>query len=178
MPTARKVDEVKDLAEEMSRSQLAVLADYRGLTVAEMARLRRQLREGETRLTVAKNTLIKRAAQESGIDASIERLLAGPTAIAFVHHSDIGKSAKALNEYARGSKVFSIKGAVLGKRVLDANRVQQLAELPPREVLLGRVVGGMQAPIAGLVTVLGGTVRSLMYVLQARRDQLAAQQGG
>lgn len=175
MATARKVNGVKELADELSHARMAVLADYRGLTVAEMGRLRRLLREGETNLTVAKNTLIKLAAAETGVDAGIDRLLAGPTAIAFIHNSDIGKSTKVLTDYARVSKVFAIKGAVLGKTVLDPDRVQQLAALPPREVLLGRVVGAMQAPIAGLVTVLGGTVRGLMYVLQARRDQLTAQ---
>ncbi|MDA8217314.1 MAG: 50S ribosomal protein L10 [Dehalococcoidales bacterium] len=178
MPTTKKVDTVKEIADELANSQLAVLADYRGLTVAEIGQLRRQLREGETQLMVAKNTLIKRAAAQSGVESSVEQFLAGPTAVAFVHSRDIAKSAKALSTYARASKVFAIKGGILGKRVLAADLVQQLADLPPREVLLARVVGGMQAPISGLVTVLGGTVRGLMYVLQARKDQLTAEQGG
>jgi large subunit ribosomal protein L10 len=178
VPTTRKVDTVKELVDELANSQLAVLADYRGLTVSEIGQLRRQLREGETQLMVAKNTLIRRAAQENGVEASVEQFLTGPTAVAFVHGADIAKSAKALSNYARTSKVFVIKGGILGHRAIDADRVQQLADLPSRDVLLARVVGGMQAPISGLVTVLGGTVRGLMYVLQARKDQLAAQQGG
>ena len=178
MATAKKAQEVKHLADELANSQLVVLTDYRGLTVAEIGHLRRQLRETDTRLEVAKNTLVRRAASEVGVENSINDLLAGPTALALVHQEDIATTAKALRDYAREAKTFAIKGGVLGKRVLTADQVQQLADLPSREVLLARVVGGMQAPIAGLVTVLGGTVRSLMYVLQARRAQLEAQQGG
>lgn len=178
MPTTRKVNAVKELANELARSQMAVLADYRGLTVAEIGQLRRQLRQGDTVLAVTKNTLLKRAAEERGLDSAINAMLAGPTAVAFVHSPDIAKTAKALSDYARVSKVFTVKGAILGTKVFGADRVQQLADLPSREVLLGRVVGGMQAPISGLVTVLSGTVRGLMYVLQARQDQLTAQQGG
>lgn len=178
MPTAKKAGEIQHLAKELKESQLVVVGDYRGLTVSEIGRLRRQLRESQTSFEVAKNTLIKRAADEIGIEKQLESLLAGPTALAFSRQTDIAKTAKSMSDYARGSKVFKIKGAVLGKRVLDADQVQQLADLPPREVLLGRVVGQMQAPITGLVTVLGGTVRGLLYALNARQEQLAAQQGG
>jgi large subunit ribosomal protein L10 len=140
--------------------------------------LRRQLRASQTSFEVAKNTLILRAAQEVGIEAGLDTILNGPTAVAFSRQPDVAQTAKSLSDYARTSKVFAIKGGVMGKRVLNADQVQQLADLPPREVLLGRVVGGIQAPIAGLVTVLGGTVRGLAYVLNARKEQLAAQQGG
>lgn len=178
MPTAKKAGEIQHLTTELVESRLVVIGDYRGLTVAEIGRLRRQLRDSQTTLEVAKNTLIKRAADEVGIEKQLDTLLAGPTALAFSRQTDIAKAAKSMTDYARVSKVFKIKGAVLGKRVLDANQVQQLADLPSREVLLGRVVGQMQAPITGLVTVLGGTLRGLMYALNARQEQLAAQQGG
>ncbi|MHB1134480.1 MAG: 50S ribosomal protein L10 [Chloroflexota bacterium] len=178
MPTPRKLDAVKELAADLSQAQLVVLADYRGLSVSDIGKLRRDLRKSETQLSIAKNTLIKLAAEQTGVETSINDMLAGPTAIAFVRTTDIARSAKALSDYARVSKTFSIKGAVLGKRVVNASRVQEIADLPPREVLVGRVLGTMQAPIAGLVTVLGGTVRSLLYALQARSDQLNAQQGG
>lgn len=178
MATAQKVAAVEHLAEVLSQSRLVILSDYRGLSVAEIGRLRRQLREADATLEVAKNTLVRRAAQQVGIaEARFEAMLQGPTVLTFSRQPDIARTAKTLSDYARGSRTISIKGGLLGKRVLDAQDVERLAELPPREVLLARVVGGMQAPIAGLVTVLGGTVRGLMYVLQARKEQLA-QQGG
>ncbi len=177
MPTPKKAATIEHLTEELAKARLAILSDYRGLTVAEISRLRRQLRESDTNLEVAKNTLLQRAAAQVGVEDRIGELLKGPTAVAFSHQQDIGKVAKTLSEYARMSKAFAIKGAVLSRRVLGAEDVQRLAELPPREVLLARAVGGMQAPYVGLVTVLGGTVRGLLNVLQARKEQLA-QQGG
>jgi large subunit ribosomal protein L10 len=178
VPKPKKVEAVKRLADQMTQAQLVVLTDYRGLSVAEISQLRRRMRESGTRIEVAKNTLLKLAANQVGIDEPFNTLLEGPTAVAFVQGTDLAQPAKAITDYARVSKVFTIKGAALGKRTLSVDQVQQLADLPPREVLLARVVGGVQAPIAGLVTVLGGTVRGLLYTLQARREQLEAQQGG
>lgn len=178
LPTAAKAKTIQHLIQQLAESQLVVVGDYRGLSVAEIGRLRRQLRASQTALEVAKNTLVLRAAQEVGIEKGLENILKGPSALAFSRQPDVAVAAKALSDYARTSKAFVIKGGVLGRRVLDADQVQQLADLPPREVLLARVVGGMQAPIAGLVTVLGGTLRGLVTVLNARKDQLAAQQGG
>ncbi len=177
MPTPKKAAVIEHLAEELAKARLAVLSDYRGLTVAEIGRLRRQLREFDTSLEVAKNTLLQRAAAQVGVEARIDELLKGPTAVAFSYEPDISKVARTLTDYARTSKAFAIKGAVLSRRVLGAEDVQRLAELPPREQLLARAIGGMQAPYVGLVTVLSGTLRGLLNVLQARQEQLA-QQGG
>lgn len=178
MPTKAKASAIKHFVKELSEAQLVVVGDYRGLTVTEISRLRRQLRDSQTTFEVAKNTLVKRAADAVGIEETLGQLLAGPTALAISHETDIAKPAKVLSDYARVSRIFTIKGGVLGKRVLTADQVRDIADLPPREVLLGRFVGQMQAPIVGLVTVLGGTVRGLANVLNARKEQLAAQQGG
>ena len=170
MVVAKKAEEVAALKERFKSNELAVITDYRGLTVAEVTNLRRQLRPLGVEYTVAKNTLANLAAQEAGV-SELSSLLVGPTAIAF-SHGDSAKVAKVLTEYAQGSKVFKIKGGVLQGRVISPEQLTSLAELPPREVLLARVIGGMQSPIVGLVTVLNGTLQSFYRVLQARQEQL------
>lgn len=163
---------IDQLARELASSQLAVLTDYRGLTVAEISELRRRLREIGVEYHVSKNTLTRAAAKKAGVGA-VEPLLVGPTAIAFAS-DDVTKAAKVLRDYAKGSKVFSIKGGVLSGKVIGAGDVVELAELPPREVLVAKVLGLMQSPVAGLVNVLSGPTRNLAYVLRARAEQLQA----
>ena len=170
---AKKAEAVSELKEKLEKSDLAVLTDYRGLTVAEMTQLRTQLRQVGVEYKVAKNTLTRFAAEQAGVP-SLSPLLVGPTAIAFAS-DDVVKAAKVLTEYAKSSKLFKIKGAVLQGKVIGTEQLAELAELPPREVLVAKVIGGMQAPIAGLVNVLNGTLVSLLRVLQARQHQLESQ---
>lgn len=165
-----KQQQVDELAERLGRASLTVLTDYRGLTVAEMGALRGRLREAGGEFKVAKNTLTRRAAQSLG-HAELVPLLEGPTGLA-LGYGEAAVFAKAMNEYARTSRVLTMKGALLGNRVLPATDVGRLADLPPREELLARVVGGVQSPIVGIVTVLNGTLRNLVGVLEARRQQL------
>src|SRR5581483_5893155 len=127
------------------------LADYRGLTVAEMSRLRGRLREAGGEFHVAKNTLARRAAERLGY-AELVPYLVGPTGLAA--GKDPGALAKALQEYGRAQRTFVLKGAVLGSRILPPAEVGRLADLPSREQLIAQVVGGFQAPITGLVNVL------------------------
>lgn len=170
MVNKRKVEIVDELADLLAKSELAILTDYRGLTVAEMAQLRQQLREFGVEYHVAKNTLVRFAAEKAGYP-DMSAMLTGPTAIAFAK-DDVAKAAKALKEYARTSKVFAIKGGVISRRVLSAEEVGAIADLPPKEVLIAKVIGTAQAPIVNLVSVLGGPIRSFAYVLQARAQQL------
>ncbi len=174
MPTERKEKIIEELCQDLSRSTAAIVADYRGLTVSQIGELRSKLRDIGVEFHVAKNTLTARAAQKAGI-VGMDPLLEGPTAIAFVTN-DVIAPAKALADFARTSKIMTIKGAVLQGRVLNATQVEALATLPPREVLMARVLGGMQGPLVGIVSVLNGTVRSLAYILQARADQLSGQE--
>ena len=167
-----KQQQVDELADRIGRASLTVLADYRGLTVADMATLRGRLRDAGGEFKVAKNTLTRRAAQSLGREALVP-LLEGPTGLA-LGYGDPSAFAKAMSDYARTSRVLTMKGALLGTRVLAADDVGRLADMPPREVLLARVVGGIQSPIAGIVMVLNGTLRNLVGVLEARRQQLAA----
>ncbi len=166
----QKEKEVEELSDLLSRSSLVVLTDYRGLTVADMASLRRKLREQGVEYRVAKNTLTGFAAERVG-KADLKGTLVGPTAIAFVSGEE-SAAARALADYERGSKVFKIKGAMLGTQVLAAQRIGELANMPARPVLLSQVVAGFQSPISGVVGVLGGLLSGLVGTLEARRQQL------
>jgi large subunit ribosomal protein L10 len=170
VPTEKKVQEVADIAEMLRTATLAVLTEYRGLTVADLQRLRRELRPHESEFRVVKNTLAGLAADEVGL-GEIRPLLEGPTAMVIAKAEPVAP-AKIVNDFVRTSKILKVKGAVLEGQMIPVGEIERLATLPPREVLLGQVVAGFQSPIAGLVGVLSGTIRSLAYVLQARADQL------
>lgn len=160
---------VAELQEKLAKVNGAVLTDFRGLTVKESTDLRRRLREQGAELRVVKNRLLKRAVQATGI-TGLDQYLEGPTAIALAF-GDPAAMAKALHQFARDHKNLVLKAGILGQRTITAEEVVKLAELPPREVLLGRVLGQMQAPLVGLVSVLQGPVRQLVYVLEAIRKQ-------
>lgn len=170
MPTQRKVESVADLTDKLSRTQLTVVTDYRGLTVAEITDLRKKLRETGAELIVAKNTLTLRAAKETGHEA-LESLLSGPTAIAFAF-KDASKTAKAINDFNKGPKKLVVRGGMLGNALLGANVLEQVASLPTREQVLAQIVGGVAAPVSGVVGVLNAAITNVLYVLQARIDQL------
>ena len=170
MPTQRKSDSVADLTDKLSRTQLALVADYRGLTVAEISDLRKKLRETGAELIVAKNTLTLRAAKDSGRDA-LEPLLSGPTALAFAY-VDAAKTAKAINEFNRGPKKLVVRGGMLGNSLLGTSVLDQVASLPTRDQVLAQVVGTVSAPISGVVGVLNAAITNVLYTLQARIDQL------
>src|SRR4051794_36519353 len=128
MPTQHKMELVADLTDKLSRTQFMVIGDYRGMSVAEVNDLRRRLREIGAELIVAKNTLALRAAEATGY-AALEPLLVGPTVIAFAY-DDIAKAAKAINDFNRGPKKLVVRGGMLGKQVLAANALDQVASLP------------------------------------------------
>ncbi len=146
-----------------------VVADYRGLTVAEISDLRKRLRETGAELIVAKNTLTLIAAKETGHEA-LEPLLAGPTALAFAY-DDVSKTAKVINDFNRGPKKLVVRGGMLGKNVLGASALDQVASLPSREQVLAQIVGGISSPVAGVVGVINAAITNVLYVLQARIDQ-------
>ena len=170
MPTPKKVEEVQEIADLLRESPLAILTDYRGLSVTDLQNLRSQLRPHQANIRIVKNTLTAIAAQQVGY-ASIQPLLEGPTALVTTVE-DVVAPSKVVNDFVRTSRILQIKGALLEGQLIPASEVENLAALPPREVLLGKVVGGMQAPMYGLVAVLAGTIRQLGYVLQARAEQL------
>jgi len=164
---------VEAVYEKMQSCKSAILADYRGLTVAAVTELRNKLRESNSDLKVAKNTLIKIAVDKIGIEG-LDPYLEGPTAIAFGYDDPVAP-AKILSEFARTNKELEIKGGVLEGRVITAEGVKGLASLPSREVLLAKVLGGMQAPLNGFANVLQGNIRNFVYVLEAVRKQKAGE---
>lgn len=173
LPTQRKIDAVADLSEKMSRTQFTVVADYRGLTVAEISDLRKRLREAGAELIVAKNTLTLIAAKQNGMEA-LEPLLAGPTALAFAY-DDVAKTAKVINEFNRGPKKLVVRGGMLGKDLLKADALDKVASLPSREQVLAQIVGGVAAPVSGVVGVINAAITNVLYVLQARIDQQSSE---
>lgn len=173
MPTPKKVEQVEEITSLLRESQLSILTDYRGLSVADMQGLRAQLRPHEARIRVVKNSLAAIAADNVGL-GELRSSLTGPTALVTSTADPVGPS-KVISDFAKATHILQIKTGVLEGQVISIDEIENLAGLPSREVLLSLVVGGIQAPITGLVGVLAATIRSLAYVLQARADQL---QGG
>ena len=171
MSREKKVQIMDKLQEIFSTCSVGILADYRGLSAPEMTELRRSLREAGIEYKVIKNTLARFAAEKAGKN-ELMNFFNGPTSIAF-SYGDIMGPARALAEYIRDSKdAIRIKGGFLSDRLLTAKDVIVLATLPPREILLAKIVGGMQSPIIILLSHLATPMRGLVNVLQARIQQL------
>ena len=170
MPTDVKRQAVAELAELLRTSTAMAVADYRGLRVSEMQSVRRTLRDSGVKLTVAKNRLLKIAADETG-RTELKQLLDGPTALATVD-GDEAAMAKALTEALRPySRTVTVRGGLLGDRAIDASQLTRLATLPSRDALLASVAGGMAAPLTGMAGVLAANLRNLVGVLSAVADK-------
>lgn len=165
----RKGTVVEEIRERLAGADAALLTEYRGLKVTEIAALRAALRPMATEYKVFKNTLARRAAEEAGLTDLIP-MLEGPVAIAFVH-GDAVSAAKALRDFARSTPALTIKGGLLGQRVLFATDVEALAEVPPREVLLARLAGGFQAPLTKAAGLFQAFTRNMAYGVKALIDQ-------
>lgn len=161
--------------ENISRSQGVIFTDYRGMAASEVNQLRAELKQVGGNFMVVKNTLLRIALGELGLPEP-EELLKGPLALG-LGYQDITQVAKKIVEYSEDSGLPVVKGGLMGKQLLSAEEIKALAELPPREVLLTQVASGIKAPLYGLVGVLSGVLRSFLYVLQARVQQLEAPQG-
>ena len=172
MPKEEKIEAVQELRKSIEGSSSLLLTDYRGLTVSEITALRRSLRESGADYKVVKNTLFKLAAEKLA-DSGVYDLLAGPTAVAFVHNDPIAP-AKKIMDFAREHKDLEVKGGYVEGRLLTADQVQALSKIPPKEILLAQLLGSMQSPISGLVGTLQGLMSNLVYTLQAVSDQKAA----
>jgi large subunit ribosomal protein L10 len=170
MPTEAKKTTVAELRDELARSRTMIVSEYRGLTVKEIAEVRRALRQQDVRYRIVKNRLMRIAAGDGVADA-LNPLLTGPTAIAF--GTDEAATARAVIDATRVYKAITITGGVLGQRRIDADGVTRLASLPPREVLLARLAGAIQSPTATLASLLGANIRNLGYALTQVRDQKA-----
>jgi len=182
-PRPEKVAIVEEIKEWMGRSEIAVLVNFHGMNVAEINELRRRFRQAGVKFKVYKNTLLNIAFRDLNVPEEVKEYLFGPTAVAFCQDATV--PAKVLKEFIEEFEKPQIKGAILGlKRVIDADAVQELAKLPPKEELVAKLLGNLNAPIAnliytlnsinpayGLVNVLRGTINKLIFALRAIAEQ-------
>ena len=167
---------VEEMKEKLQSAQGAVFVGFSGLTVADVTKLRRKFREGGVEYKVIKNTLTRIAADELGYSA-LDAIFEGPTALAY-STEDAVAPAKILKEFIKETKTeaLTVKAGLADDQVIDVAAVDALASLPSREELLAKLVGSMQAPISGLVNVLQGNIRNMVYVLDAVRAKKAEQE--
>ena len=166
---------VAELTEKLRSAETLFVADYRGLTMPQIDSLRGKLIENGARLSVVKNTLTRRAAEAAGADALLA-LLEGPSAIAFIEaDGDMVAVAKALADSARETKVLEIRGGVMQGREISASDVEELAKLPPLDVLRGQVLGAIIAPLSAIAALVNAPLQNLYGLIDARIEQLQAQ---
>ena len=172
----KKEQLVNEYGERVARAQVMIWAQYRGIRASQMEQLRGRLRGIGAEMVVIKNTLMRVALEQANLPRDSE-VMGGPCAVTFAY-DDIGAAARAVTDFARANpNMYEIKGGLVAGEVVDSGRIIFLSRLPPRDVLLAQVVGGIQAPISGLVGALAAIIRSLLYVLNARKDQLQAAPG-
>jgi large subunit ribosomal protein L10 len=152
---------------------LTIVADYRGLSVNDLQTLRGNLRPFGAEFHIAKNTLARIAATNAGIEG-LDPILEGPTALVLAYEDIVGPS-KAISDFARTSRILSVKGGVMNQKFIAPSDVEAVASLPSREVLLAKLLGMLQSPMARAVGVLGGPNRSVAYLMQARVNQLGGE---
>lgn len=172
LPSAKILEQkqqfVNDLSENIKNSVTGVLVEYKGITVAQDQDLRAKLRESGTTYAVIKNSLLERAFKDAGYDG-MGGYFVETTALAL--SGDMTAPAKVLSEFAKKNKFFKIKAGFVDGNAIDAAGVETLASLPSKEVLIAQVLGGFNAPISGLVTVLNGNIRGLAVALNAIKEQ-------
>lgn len=156
-----KAKQVAEVQEKIAKAQSVVVFDYRGLSVSEVTALRNEMRKAGVEYVVLKNSIVERAAKEAGVDDAILAYLKGPSAFAF-GYEDAVAPAKILKDCIKKTKKCEMKGGIINGVVSDAEAMNALADLPPREVLIARLLGSMMSPISGLAIVL---------------DQIAKQKG-
>jgi large subunit ribosomal protein L10 len=163
---------VAELTERLKSADTLIVADYRGLTMPQIDALRGRLLEHGARLSVVKNTLTRRAAEAAGVDALLA-LLEGPSAIAFIEsEGDPAAVAKALADSARETRVLAVRGGLMQGRQISAEDVDELAKLPPLDVLRGQVIGAIVAPLNALLALVNAPLQDLVGLLDARIEQL------
>jgi large subunit ribosomal protein L10 len=172
MPRTEKVAVVEEVRDKLRDADAAVLTEYRGLSVTDLAQLRGALRPAGTEYKVFKNTLARRAVEAAGLPDLLP-LLEGPVAIAFVH-GDAVVAAKALRDFGRANPSLVVKGGLLGPRVLSGPEMRSLAEIEPREVLLARLANGFQAPLTRAAGLFQAFTRNFAYGVRAYIDQRVA----
>ena len=165
----QKATAIADIAERIGDSQAIFAVDYRGITVAQIAELRSNLRAADATFAVVKNSLTERAADEVGAEV-LKEFLAGPTALTFVR-GDAAVAAKAIADYARTTQLLPFKGGLMDGSPLDVDQIRALSKLPSREVLYGQLVGVVASPVGGLVRSLAALLGGLASALGQVREK-------
>jgi large subunit ribosomal protein L10 len=170
-----KKQSVDELAEKLERASVVIATTYGGLTVAQMTDLRRKLRAQQVEFRVIKNTLARFSAAKAGKE-QMDKIVKGPTAVAF-GYGDVSIPAKTLLEHIRSSKIdLKVNGGLIGNRLLTTAEVSSLATMPPKEVLVAKLLGQLKSPLYSLASVLNANIAGLAQVLSARQKQM--EQGG
>ncbi len=169
-----KVAAVEEIAEKFRGASASVVTEYRGLTMSQLTTLRRSLGDGAS-YRVAKNTLVKRAAEDAGVQ--IDELLVGPTAITFITGEPVD-AAKALRDFAKANQGLVIKGGYMDGRTLTVAEVNQLADLESREVLLSKLAGAMKGTMAKAAGLFAAPASQVARLAQALADKRAEEEGG
>ena len=171
MARPEKVEQVELLTGKLKNAKAAVLTDYRGLTVSQLQDLRGRLRSQDVEYRIVKNTLARRAAVEVGHE-EFQDLLKGPVAIAF-GYGELGVPARVLGDFSRQTRLrLDIVGGLIEGRVMGPEQVRQIADLPPRDVLLARLLATLQSPVAQLVATMEAPLQQLVGLLEAYREKL------
>ena len=167
-----KEQNIKEIKEKINKAESIVLVDYRGLNVEQLTELRSLYRKAGVEYKVYKNTMMRFAFKDSGLE-EFNEFLKGPSAIAFGYDDPV-QVAKITAEFAKSNDKLEIKAGIVDGKVIDISGVNSLAELPSREVLVAQALGGLNAPIQGFANVLQGTIRSLATVLNAIAEEKTA----
>ena len=167
-----KSQNVEEIKEKISKAQTVVLVDYRGLNVEQLTELRSEYRKANVEYKVYKNTMMRFAFKDSGLE-EFNQHLTGPNAIAFGYDDPV-QAAKITAEFAKNNEQIEIKAGIVDGKIIDVDGVKSLASLPSREVLIAQTLGGLNAPIQGFANVLQGTIRGLATVLQAIAEKQEA----
>lgn len=173
MNKPEKVELVERIQRNFKKADATFIAEYQGIKAVEMNDFRKIMKGSSVDFVVVRNTLARLAVKGTGLE-TVSGELKGPTAIAF-SYKDAAAAAKALTQYAKTQPRLKLRVGTLGAKVISLDEIKYLAELPPREVLLGRLLGSMKSPAAGFVMVLSGVPRKLLYALNAIKDGKAAQ---
>jgi len=171
-PRPEKVAVVTEVREKLDAAEAVLITEYRGMSVSQLASLRRALKPAGAEYKVYKNTLVRRAVDEAGL-GDLSSLLTGPVAVAFVS-GDVAAAAKALREASRTNPLLVLKGGALGTKIVSDRDITALAELPTREVLLAQLAGALQAPLTKFAGLLQAVPRNFAYGLKALIDQKEA----
>lgn len=173
-PRPEKVAVVAEVTEKLTAADAALLTEYRGMSVKAMSELRRALRPAGAEYKVYKNTLVRFAARNAGVEGA-DDLLTGPVAIAFVQ-GDVAGAAKALRDYAKANPSLVLKGGMLAGKVISASDIDALADLPPREVVLSQIAGLFEAPLSAMASLLEAVPREFAYGIQALIEKNGGEQ--